>query len=147
MFFFSLCIVLVLLHSSNSYVTSLNKLRCNLSMVQASSPKTNIFQSFFSPRKSKISSIEEINNCKLNIKTLSKNSQNGIKCTPTQRQDIMSNVLLLEKNNKVKDFSSSAYLNGNWRLVYTTNQGILIYYLYLCVIFSLYAVSFHFVWR
>jgi hypothetical protein len=51
-------------------------------------------------------------------------TQNGLYATESQRRAITSIVQRLEKvNPSVSKISSSTQLNGNWRLIYTTNKG------------------------
>ena len=82
----------------------------------------NIFSSLISPKR-KNSNAFEIDELKKNIKLISRGKNNGINCSPTQRQKISEYVSVLERNNPVRDIASSSLLDGNWKLVYTTNEG------------------------
>jgi len=73
----------------------------------------------FKSKVSKISSIE----LKDKIRALSRNTANGIKATDNARQEIAATVKLLEAMNPTKDPTSNKKLDGDWKLVYTTNEG------------------------
>ena len=50
-------------------------------------------------------------------------TSNGVKASPETRDEIASIVRRLEKVNAVKKISSSKKMDGNWKLLYTTNDG------------------------
>ena len=125
MFCFKVLISLLLI-SSFSIAYKLSSYRSqNLCMSATPSRVNNIFSSFFSSSVKKSAAIrsDEIIKIKKDIKSISAGSQNGIKCNTFQRQQVAEYVDILEKNNNVKDITSSSLLNGKWKLVYTTNEG------------------------
>lgn len=85
-------------------------LKCILSL--------NIF-SIKSTKKSS-SSIYEL---KQRLVTLTKNTNNGVNANKELRTSIDSVVSELERLNPTKSLSNTKLLDGNWKLLYTTNIG------------------------
>lgn len=57
------------------------------------------------------------------IRDVTKLTENGVKASGTKRLEIDSLVSELEKLNPSKQLTENKYLQGNWRLIYTTNDG------------------------
>ena len=53
----------------------------------------------------------------------SQGTSNGVKANAETKLKISSIVSNLEKLNTNKKISSSPLMNGNWKLIYTTNDG------------------------
>jgi hypothetical protein len=86
----------------------------------------SFFDTLFKPRTSNADIAAQkakIEALKANLISVSKGTSNGVKASDDQRLTITSIVNDLEKLNSVKKISSSEKMNGNWRLVYTTNEG------------------------
>jgi PAP_fibrillin len=66
---------------------------------------------------------EKIANLKSSLFRVTKNTSNGIKASQTARDEVSEIVTELEKLNSVSVISSSPVMNGNWKLIYTTNEG------------------------
>jgi hypothetical protein len=68
---------------------------------------------------------ENLQNVKAELLQQTFGTQNGIYATESQRQAVTSIVQTLEKLNTstFSNISTSTKLNGNWRLIYTTNKG------------------------
>ena len=60
---------------------------------------------------------------KTNLLTITKGTSNGMKADAEVRSEVAKIVNDLEKLNDVKTISSSPVMNGNWKLLYTTNSG------------------------
>jgi PAP_fibrillin len=71
-----------------------------------------------SPSKSK-----EIAGLKLSLIDATKGTSNGVKASSEQRDKVNKIVNSLEKLNAVSNIASSPLMTGNWRLLYTTNDG------------------------
>jgi PAP_fibrillin len=57
------------------------------------------------------------------IKALSKGTSNGISASPATAAQIASLSTQLETLNPTRQISNNKLLSGNWKLVYTTNDG------------------------
>jgi hypothetical protein len=79
----------------------------------------NSLNLFNKSKVSKISSIE----LKDKIRALSRNTDNGIKADMKAKEEIAATVKLLEAMNPTKDLTSNKKLDGDWKLIYTTNEG------------------------
>lgn len=68
---------------------------------------------------------ENQQNAKAELLQQTLGTQNGIYATESQRRAVTSIVQTLEKLNTsaFSSISTSTKLNGNWRLIYTTNEG------------------------
>ena len=60
---------------------------------------------------------------KKNLVDITKGTSNGMKANAEVRSEVAEIVNNLEKLNDVKTISSSPVMNGNWKLLYTTNSG------------------------
>jgi PAP_fibrillin len=65
----------------------------------------------------------KIENLKSSLFRVTKGTSNGIKATQAARDEVSEIVTELEKLNSVSVISSSPVMNGNWKLIYTTNDG------------------------
>lgn len=83
---------------------------------------SNLFD-IFSPAKSSQKNVELASELKQEIRSLAARTQNGIVAADEVRSAIAENVRRLEAINPTSDLTSSAKLNGSWKLVYTTNGG------------------------
>jgi hypothetical protein len=81
-----------------------------------------MFSTLLSPMRKNANALK-IMELKRDIKAFSKGTQNGIDCNDSKRQKVAECVKVLEGSNSVRDISSSLLLDGNWKLVYTTNEG------------------------
>jgi len=79
----------------------------------------NSLNLFNRSKVSKVSSIE----LKDKIRALSRNTDNGIKADIKAKEEIAATVKLLEAMNPTKDLTSNKKLDGDWKLIYTTNEG------------------------
>ena len=79
----------------------------------------------FKPKTSSNNAAQKakIESLKADLVTVSTGTSNGIKATEDQRLQIATIVKDLEKLNAVKKIASSDMMNGNWKLIYTTNEG------------------------
>ena len=57
------------------------------------------------------------------IFTLAKNTKNGVNANDKTKNDIAQLVAQLEKINPTKDLTTTKKIDGDWRLLYTTNEG------------------------
>jgi len=60
---------------------------------------------------------------KATIRKLAKGTQNGVKASETTREAMAALVADLEKVNPTKKLTSSSLIDGDWALLYTTNDG------------------------
>lgn len=67
--------------------------------------------------------VQKIENLKSSLFRVTKDTSNGIKATQTARNEVSEIVTELEKLNSVSVISSSPIMSGNWKLIYTTNDG------------------------
>jgi len=73
-----------------------------------------------SPAVQKAPSVTEL---KKSIRALAAPTSNGVTASATVQEEMAKLVLLLEKQNKEKKLTKTQMLDGNWRLLYTTNGG------------------------
>lgn len=87
--------------------------------------RASFFENVFKPKTSTINAAQKakIENLKLNLFENAKGTSNGVKASDETRVQIAAIVNELEKLNAVKKISSSDMMNGNWKLLYTTNEG------------------------
>jgi hypothetical protein len=77
-------------------------------------------------KDSKITAAEKLESAKKltdSLVLITKSTSNGIKASPEVRSEVSKLVKDLEALNSVKTISSSPVMDGNWRLIYTTNNG------------------------
>jgi PAP_fibrillin len=85
---------------------------------------TSFFQKIFSSTSAvKPSSQAEITTIKESISKLAKNKDNGIKASPQDKASILELAKRLEKFNPSSNIATSAKMDGEWFLVYTSNAG------------------------
>lgn len=68
-------------------------------------------------------SITKVIELKAQLTKLTQGTSNGVKATSLVRTEIAGIAGQLEKLNKVKKLTASPLINGNWKLLYTTNDG------------------------
>jgi len=78
---------------------------------------------FLSKSKSGQSTYRSAIDIKNRIKYLAKNTDNGLRISETNKNEILSLVETLNKQNKVKQLTKSSLLNGDWELIFTTTKG------------------------
>lgn len=76
--------------------------------------------SLLSPRKAPKVDVTDV---KDKIKKLAKGTQNGIKASENAREEIAELVTQLERVSKDSKLTTSPLMEGDWNLVYTTNEG------------------------
>lgn len=81
---------------------------------------SNIFKESDASIASKYQKAESL---KSSLFRVTKGTSNGVKASQTVRDEVSEIVEELEKLNSVKVISSSPVMNGNWKLIYTTNDG------------------------
>lgn len=57
------------------------------------------------------------------LRSLTRGTKNGVEASATLRTEIAGLVTQLERTNKVKKLTSSPLIGGNWKLLFTTNDG------------------------
>ena len=65
----------------------------------------------------------QIAELKAELYALSEGTSNGVKASEEKRAQVADVVTKLEKLNAVKKIANNELMNGNWRLVFTTNDG------------------------
>lgn len=68
-------------------------------------------------------SSEDARVLKMMLSEVATPTKNGLTATDEQRSEISSIISTLEQLNPTKELTTSPVLNGNWRLLYTTNSG------------------------
>ena len=82
------------------------------------------FLGLFKPSgESSASKLEKIEKLKSSLFGMAEGTSNGVKASQKTRDDISEIVSKLELMNPVKGISNSPLMNGNWKLIYTTNSG------------------------
>ena len=85
---------------------------------------TMVFGNLFKQKSSNtVSQKAKIEALKTDLFSNAQGTSNGVKATEDTKQKISSIVSDLEKLNTNKRISSSPLMNGNWKLLYTTNDG------------------------
>eukprot|EP00465_Bigelowiella_longifila_P003911 CAMPEP_0185264478 /NCGR_PEP_ID=MMETSP1359-20130426/23207_1 /TAXON_ID=552665 /ORGANISM="Bigelowiella longifila, Strain CCMP242" /LENGTH=276 /DNA_ID=CAMNT_0027853103 /DNA_START=1 /DNA_END=831 /DNA_ORIENTATION=+ len=88
---------------------------------KASSPFSfnNLFSSFLAPSSSNI----DVESLKDSIRRAAKGTQNGVQASKEKRLQIAEIVRELEIANPTRRLTSSSVLDGEWKLLFTTNDG------------------------
>lgn len=72
---------------------------------------------------SKPERIEKIKNLTNSLILITKDTSNGIKIQPVAKSKVNTMVKELESLNEEKKITTSPLMNGNWKLIYTSNNG------------------------
>ena len=78
---------------------------------------------FKDSKKGTAERLEEAESLKKVLFQITKGTSNGIKASAEVKRKVAELVNDLETLNVVKTISSSPIMNGNWKLIYTTNDG------------------------
>ena len=105
-------------HISNSKCT-----RSNQSIKMVGGPFDSFLQIFKQSSESPSARLEKIEKLKSSIFGITAGTSNGVKASQKARDEIVEIVGKLESLNSVKGISSSPFMDGNWKLIYTTNSG------------------------
>jgi len=68
-------------------------------------------------------SLDDVRILKMMLEEQAGGLQNGLNASPEERESIGSIIVSLESMNEEKELTTSPKLNGEWRLLYTTNTG------------------------
>ena len=77
---------------------------------------------FLSTNK-RLKSSSSVSDLKQKLVKLTKNTNNGVSASQASRLEIDSVVNELERLNPTKSLTNTKLLDGNWELLYTTNEG------------------------
>ena len=84
---------------------------------------TMVFGNLFKKPSTSASQKAKIDALKADLFSNAQGTSNGVKASAQSKLKISSIVSDLEKLNTNKKISSSPLMNGNWKLIYTTNDG------------------------
>ena len=82
-----------------------------------------VFGNLFKKPSTSASQKAKIDALKADLFSNAQGTSNGVKASAQSKLKISSIVSDLEKLNTNKKISSSPLMNGNWKLIYTTNDG------------------------
>ena len=84
---------------------------------------SSFFGLFKQSSESSSARLDKIEKLKSSIFEITDGTSNGVKASQKARDDISEIVSKLESLNTVKGIASSTLMDGNWKLIYTTNSG------------------------
>jgi hypothetical protein len=82
------------------------------------------FFDFMTPRSSAMKQTKiDVEEVKVNMISLAHGTQNGVKASKETRVAMAELVAQLERANPTKKLTSSTLIDGDWKLLFTTNDG------------------------